>query len=129
MSWPPVFAAFLVCHLAGDLLLQTEWQALTKVRGLGDPEGRRALMAHALTYTLPYLPALVWVGADRGVLRAVAVALVIALPHVAVDDGRFVRVWLRQVKHSPDPAPSLRLMVDQSFHVVCLLGAAVLAAV
>ena len=128
MSWPPVFAAFLVCHLAGDLLLQTEWQALTKVRGLGDAEGRRALIAHAVTYTLPYLPALVWVGDERGAVRAVVVALLIALPHVAVDDGRFVRVWLRQVKHSPDPAPSLRLMVDQSFHVVCLLGVAVLAA-
>ena len=129
MSWPPIFAAFLVCHLAGDLLLQTEWQALTKVRGLGDPEGRRALMWHAITYTLPYLPVLVWIGHDHGVLRAIVVALVIAVPHVAVDDGRFVRVWLRQVKHSPDPAPSLRLMVDQSFHVVCLLGAAMLAAV
>jgi hypothetical protein len=128
MSWPSVFAAFLVCHLAGDLLLQTEWQALTKVRGLSDPEGRRALMAHVLTYMLPYLPALVWVGVQRGVPRAIAVALLIALPHVAIDDGRFVGVWLRQVKHSPNPAPSLRLMVDQSFHVVCLLGVAVLAA-
>jgi hypothetical protein len=129
MTWPPVFAAFLVCHLAGDLLLQTEWQALTKVRGLSDPEGRRALISHGLSYMLPYLPALVWIGDERGVVRAVVVVLLIALPHVVVDDGRFVGVWLRQVKHSPDPAPSLRLMVDQSFHVVCLLGAAVLAAV
>ena len=128
MSWPPVFAAFVVCHLAGDLLLQTEWQALTKVRGFGDPEGRRALISHVSTYTLPYLPVLVWVGADRGAVRAVVVALLIALPHVFIDDGRFVQVWLRQVKHSPDPAPSLRLMVDQSFHIVCLLGVAVLAA-
>ncbi len=128
MSWPPVFAAFLVCHLTGDLLLQTEWQALTKTRGLNDPEGRRALMSHGLTYTLPYLPALVWVATDRDVVRAVVVAVLIALPHVAVDDGRFVGVWLREVKHSPDPAPSLRLMVDQSFHVVCLLAVAVLAA-
>jgi hypothetical protein len=128
MSWPPVLAAFLVCHLTGDLLLQTEWQALTKVRGLSDREGRRALMSHALTYTLCYVPALVWVGEDRGAVRAVVVALVIGLPHVVIDDGRFVRVWLREVKHSPDPAPSLRLMVDQSFHVVCLLGAAMLAA-
>jgi hypothetical protein len=129
MSWPPVFAAFLVCHLAGDLLLQTEWQALTKVRGLGDPEGRRALGLHVATYTLPYIPVLIWIAADRSVGRAVLVALVVAVPHVLVDDGHFVRVWLRQVKHSPDPAPSLRLMVDQSFHVVCLLGAAVVATV
>jgi hypothetical protein len=128
MTWPPVFAAFLVCHLAGDLLLQTEWQALTKVRGLGDPEGRRALMAHALTYTVPYLPVLVWIGDERNALRAVVAAALIALPHVVIDDGRLVRVWLREVKHSPNPAPSLRLMVDQSFHVVCLLGVAVLAA-
>jgi hypothetical protein len=128
MSWPPVFAAFLVCHLAGDLLLQTEWQALTKVRGFGDPEGRRALMLHVSTYILPYLPALVWVAEDRGLGRALLVAALIAVPHVFVDDGRFVGLWLRQVKHSPDPAPSLRLMVDQSFHVVCLLGVAVLAA-
>ena len=129
MSWPPVLVAFLVCHLTGDLLLQTEWQALTKVRGFSDPEGRRALISHVLTYTLPYLPALVWVGDERGAVRAVVVALLIAVPHVVVDDGRVVRVWLRQVKHSPDPVPSLRLMVDQSFHVVCLLGAAMLAAV
>jgi hypothetical protein len=128
MTWPAVLAAFLVCHLAGDLLLQTEWQALTKVRGFGDPEGRRALISHVATYTLPYLPVLVWIGVDRGVVRAVVVALLIALPHVFIDDGRFVRLWLRQVKHSPEPAPSLRLMVDQSFHVVCLLGVAVLAA-
>jgi hypothetical protein len=128
MSWPPVFAALLVCHLAGDLLLQTEWQALTKVRGLGDPEGRRALVWHAVTYTLPFLPVLIWIGADRGLARALLVTLVIAVPHVLVDDGHLVAVWMRQVKHSPDPAPSLRLMVDQSFHVVCLLGAAMLAA-
>jgi hypothetical protein len=127
MTWPAVFAAFLVCHLTGDLLLQTEWQALTKVRGFGDPEGRRALISHVGTYTLCYVPVLIWVGVDRGVVRAVVVALLIALPHIVIDDGRFVRGWLRQVKHSPDPAPSLRLMVDQSFHVVCLLGVAVLA--
>jgi Protein of unknown function (DUF3307) len=128
MTWPAVFAAFLVCHLTGDLLLQTEWQALTKVRGFGDPEGRRALILHVSTYTLPYLPVLIWVGEDRGAVRAVVVALLVAVPHIVVDDGRLVRGWLRQVEHSPDPAPSLRLMVDQTFHVVCLLGVAVLAA-
>jgi hypothetical protein len=128
MTWPAVLAAFLVCHLAGDLLLQTEWQALTKVRGWGDREGRRALVAHVLTYTLPYLPVLVWIGDERGALRAVVVALLIFVPHLVIDDGRLVGVWLREVKHSPHPAPSLRLMVDQSFHIVCLLGVAVLAA-
>ena len=55
-------------------------------------------------------------------------AVLIAIPHVLVDDGHFVQVWMREVKHAPDPAPSLRLMVDQSFHVVCLLAAALTAA-
>jgi hypothetical protein len=127
LAWPPLFAAFMVCHLGGDLLLQTEWQALTKVRGLGDPEGRRALLAHASTYTLVYLPALAWIAAGRSAARAAGIAALIAAPHVLIDDGRFVRGWLRTVKHSPEPAPSLRLMVDQSFHVVCLFGASVAA--
>jgi hypothetical protein len=128
MKWPPLFAAFLVCHLTGDLILQTEWQAITKGRGLSDHEGRRALVAHVATYTGAYLPALIWVALDRGLLRAVLAAVLIAVPHVLIDDGRFVAAWLRKVKHAPEPAPSLRLMVDQSFHVVLLLGVAILAA-
>ncbi len=35
MTWPAVLVAFLVCHLTGDLLLQTEWQAVTKVQRTG----------------------------------------------------------------------------------------------
>jgi hypothetical protein len=127
MNWATVLAAFVVCHLGGDFLLQTEWQALTKVRGLGDPEGRRALVLHVCTYTLAFLPALVWVADDRTVVRAIVVAALVAIPHALVDDGHFTRGWLRQVKHSPRPAPSLALMVDQSFHIVCLLGAALVA--
>jgi hypothetical protein len=127
LAWPPLFAAFIVCHLSGDLLLQTEWQAVTKVRGLRDPEGRRALLAHAATYTLTYIPALGWIAGGRTAARAAGTAALIGVPHILVDDGHFVRGWLRRVKHSPEPSPSLRLMVDQSFHVVCLFAAAVVA--
>ena len=127
MTWPAVFAAFVACHLVGDLLLQTEWQAVTKVHGFGVPDGRRALIAHAITYTLAFVPVLVWIAVDRSIGRAVVVAALIAIPHVIVDDGHFVRGWMAQVKHAPRPSPSLSLMVDQSFHVVCLLGAAVVA--
>lgn len=126
--WTSLFATFLVCHLGGDLLLQTEWQALTKVRGLGDDQGRRALASHATTYTLMFAPALAWVAARRGPGRAGLTAALVTVPHIIIDDGRFVTRWLRGVKHSPHPAPSLRLMVDQSFHVVCLFAAAAVAA-
>ena len=128
MTWAAVFAAFVACHVGGDFLLQTEWQAITKVRGLGDPEGRRALASHVSTYTLAFVPVFVWVGEDHGFPRAVLVALLVALPHVAVDDGHALRGWMHHIKHSPNPAPSLSLMVDQSFHLVCLLVAAFVAA-
>jgi hypothetical protein len=128
VTWATVFAAFVVSHLAGDFLLQTEWQALTKVRGLGDPEARRALALHVCTYTLAFIPALVWIANDTTVTRAIAVAALVAIPHVLVDDGHFTRGWLSVVKHSPAPSSSLSLMVDQSFHIVLLLGAALVAA-
>jgi hypothetical protein len=128
MTWVDVFAAFLACHVGGDFILQTEWQALTKVQGLDSPDGRRALFAHVSTYTLVFLPVLVWIANDRSVGRAVLVAVLIAVPHVLVDDGHMLRGWLRVVKHVDAPAPSLRLMVDQSFHIVCLFGAAFVAA-
>ncbi len=128
MTWATVFAAFVACHLGGDFLIQTEWQAVTKVQGLGTADGRRALLAHVATYTLVFVPALVWIANDRSVGRAIVVALLIAIPHVLVDDGHLLSGWMRQVKHVPHPAPSLRLMVDQSFHIVCLFGAAVVAA-
>jgi hypothetical protein len=50
--WVEVFAVFGVCHLAGDFILQTEWQATRKFGGLGsDGSARRALLAHTATYT------------------------------------------------------------------------------
>lgn len=128
MSWDAALLALLVSHLAGDLLLQTEWQAVNKGRGLGDPVARRALVLHVFTYTLACVPALAWIGANTSVARAVGVAAAIALPHLLIDDGRLVRAWLRDVKRVPGAAPGLSIAVDQSFHVVCLLGAAVLAA-
>jgi Protein of unknown function (DUF3307) len=128
VTWPGVFAAFLACHLAGDLLLQTEWQAVTKVHGLGDPQGRRALIAHATTYTVAFIPALIWIGNNTTAWTAIGIGALVAVPHVLVDDGHFTHGWLHYVKHAPNPAFSLSLMVDQSFHVVCLLGAALLAA-
>jgi hypothetical protein len=42
MVWVEVFAAFGLCHLAGDYMLQTEWQALHKFGGLGQKEYPRS---------------------------------------------------------------------------------------
>ena len=129
MTWSAIAVAFLVSHLAGDFLAQTEWQASHKSGGLGrDRVARRALLAHGTTYTLAFVPALVWIGVERGALVAVGVAALISLPHVAVDDGRFTATWLRRVKHVPEAPAALAAAVDQSFHAVALLVVALLAA-
>jgi hypothetical protein len=128
MDWGEVFIVLLVSHLAGDFLLQTEWQALNKAGGLGpSPEARRALRNHALTYTLAYVPGLVWIATQRNAALAVGLALLVMVPHVIVDDGRLLLRWMRTVKHVPEPNPGLRIMVDQSFHLVLLLPVALLA--
>jgi hypothetical protein len=80
------------------------------------------------TYTIAFVPALVWIASHASTGRAIAVGVLIAIPHVLIDDGHFVRAWLRYVKGAPDPQPGLSITVDQSFHVLCLLGAALLAA-
>jgi hypothetical protein len=130
MTWAAVYVVLLVSHIAGDFLFQTEWQAMNKARGLGrSREARRALRNHALTYTAAFLPGLVWIATERRDALPVLLALLITLPHVVVDDGRLLRSWMREVKHSPDPAPGLTIMVDQSWHLVLLLPVALLAVV
>ncbi len=128
MGWPGVLLVLLTAHLVGDFLVQTEWQAVNKAGGLGDSRSRRALFAHVLAYTASFSPALVWIGRHTSARRALIVGGAVAVPHLLVDDGRFVDVWLRKVKRSPQPPTALTVAVDQSFHVVSLLGAALIAA-
>jgi Protein of unknown function (DUF3307) len=128
MSWSSALVALLVSHAVGDVLLQTEWQAVNKGHGRGEATGGRALACHVVTYTLAFVPALAWIGGQMGRSRGVAVGALIVIPHLVVDDGRVVRAWLRHVKQAPEPAAGLEIAVDQTFHVVCLLGAALVAA-
>jgi hypothetical protein len=112
----------------GDVLLQTEWQAVNKITGLADALGRRALTRHVLTYMLAFIPALVWIGSLTTAWRAIAIGLLVGIPHLLIDDGTFVRFWLREVKGADRPSVGLTIATDQSLHVVCLLAAALLAA-
>lgn len=127
MSWPGAFLVLLVSHAVGDVLLQTDWQAVNKTRGLGDRAGRRALVRHVAIYTLAFVPALIWIADQRSAGRAIAVAVAVAVPHLIVDDGHIVRGWVRVVKRASDPPLGLSIAVDQSFHVLCLFGASLLA--
>jgi hypothetical protein len=128
VRWEAVFAVFVVCHLTGDFLLQTDWQATNKRGGLsGDAVARRALFSHATVYTLVFIPAVVWIASERSAL-ALALVAVIFVPHLVQDDGRLVIGWNRRVKHaSLPPGDPVYIAIDQAFHLVFLFGTALLA--
>ena len=129
MAWFEVFAVFLVSHLVGDYLLQTDWQAIHKHRGLGpDPVARRALVTHVLTYTIAFVPALIWLAGDISVGAVIAVAAGVAIPHLVQDDGRLLALYVSRVKGCDIAAfPLVGAAVDQTMHIVALFGLALLA--
>jgi Protein of unknown function (DUF3307) len=128
VPWVEVFAVFVVCHLTGDYLLQTDWQARHKYGGLGsNPVSRRALLSHIATYTLAFVPALVWLADDlqAGVLW---VAALIAAPHLVQDDGRLLGLYVSSVKGlDPVANESVTKAADQAFHFLALFALALLA--
>jgi uncharacterized protein DUF3307 len=130
MSWAEAFVALLVAHLAGDFILQTEFQALNKGGGLGrDGVRRRALLTHVATYALPMLPVFVWIGAQEEAARAAGIAVLLLGTHLVQDDGRLMAAYARTVKKTdPQPGTLLWVGIDQSFHALWLLCAALLAA-
>jgi hypothetical protein len=122
MPWVELFAVFIVSHLVGDFLLQTDLQAMHKRGGLsGDGKSPRGLLSHTVTYTLAFVPALIWIGGEVGVLAALGTALAIAVPHMVQDDGRLLDAYMRRVKGvEPQVGSVLLLAVDQSFHLFAL---------
>lgn len=127
MPWVEVFAVFVICHLVGDYLLQTDWQARYKHGGLSaDSRARRALFTHVLTYTLAFVPALIWLADDIGA-EVVAVAALIFVPHLIQDDRRLLTAYITRVK-GLEAATNLQvaLAVDQTFHLLTLFAIALL---
>jgi len=133
MSWVDVAFVFVVCHLVGDYLFQTDFQARHKHGGLTprNTVARRALLSHTATYTLAFVPALVWIATTSGlgVLATVGIAALVFVPHFVQDDGRVVKWWMVDVKHTDWKAvPGVTVMVDQTMHLVMLFLLAILIA-
>ncbi len=121
MTWVEVFIVFVMSHLVGDYLLQTNWQALHKRGGLawGDRDAQRALFTHVTIYTLCFIPALVV--AELGV-ELVWVIPAIFLPHLIQDDGRLLQSYMKGVKRlDPKENLAVSIAVDQTFHLLALL--------
>jgi hypothetical protein len=130
MSWSEVFVLFLVCHLAGDFLLQTEFQAVNKHGGLGaDARHRRALRLHVLTYLLPFVPATLVIADDEQTGLPWLALLLLMVTHFVQDDGRLLKRYVARVKKTdPPPGSPLWIAIDQSFHIVTLFFLALVAA-
>jgi Protein of unknown function (DUF3307) len=125
VSWVSVLAGFLVAHMVGDYLFQTDWQARHKRGGLsGDGVARRALLIHVSTYTLAFVPAFIWIGSELDAAWAIAAAVLVFVPHLIIDDGRLVGFYLARVKRVEGLNLGLAASVDQSFHVLTLFIAA-----
>ena len=131
MSWVAVFAGFLVAHMVGDYLLQTDWQARHKRCGLGgDRVALRALLTHVTTYTLAFVPALIWLAGEEevSVLGAIGLGALVFVPHLIQDDGRLLTSYIARVKGcSAATTQEVFQAVDQTFHLVTLFGIALLA--
>jgi Protein of unknown function (DUF3307) len=126
--WTEIFAVFIVSHLVGDFLLQTDWQAANKHGGLGrDPVRRRALVSHVASYGLAFVPAFVWLATDVGGW-IVLVAAAVVLPHFVQDDGRLPVAYMHSVKRTfAAQTDFVFIAVDQTLHVVALFALALVA--
>ncbi len=126
MPWVEVFAAFVVCHLVGDYLLQTDWQALHKRGGLGaDPW--RAVRSCRISRTTRSHSCRRCLAGGRYRRLGDRHGALIAVPHWIQDDGRLLAAYIRRVKHT-DPRANLSVAAaaDQSFHFVALFLTALL---
>jgi uncharacterized protein DUF3307 len=121
VSWVSVLAGFLVAHMVGDYLFQTDWQALNKRGGMtAGGASRKALVSHVTTYTFAFLPAFIWIGTELDAAWAIAAAVLIFIPHLIIDDGRLVALYVARVKRVQGLNLGVAASVDQSFHVVSL---------
>ena len=118
----------LMSHLVGDFLLQTDWQAAHKHGGLSaGGENRRALFRHLTTYTMAFVPALIWIASELGAGTAFATAGLVYVPHLIQDDGRLLNRYVALIKGpGAGQVPLVLVAVDQSFHLLALFGTALL---
>jgi hypothetical protein len=114
-----LFDKLLVAHLVGDLLLQTEWQALNK------KHNNRALISHIAIYSAVMLGVLVM---DLGYqnLYIYLVVGMLAISHAILDRTHLVTRYMKTFRLVVErkPEPFLVIAVDQVFHILLLAVAA-----
>jgi hypothetical protein len=110
------FCWLLLAHLLGDWVLQNDWMARGKKRGLLTLAG----LVHYITYTTAILLGL-WFGGVRGTGPAFYLAFGGAtfVSHWLIDGTNVVERWMRFFRQSH--LEIVRLMVDQTLHLLVLV--------
>ena len=109
------FNWLVIGHLVGDWLLQNDWMAKGKKRGLITTPG----LVHYTIYTIAVVTFL-WLSPENtvGLGLYLIVGGIIFLTHWIIDSTKFVEYWIQTFKQSN--ISIMRIMVDQTFHILVL---------
>jgi hypothetical protein len=108
------FTWLVIGHLVGDWLLQNEWMARGKKRGVFTWAG----LTHCTVYTIVIMGALALSGAREKLTISMTICALTFVSHWAIDALDAARQWLRLVLQSD--LEVVRLVVDQLLHVLVL---------
>lgn len=116
-----IFSWLFLGHLLGDWLLQNRWMARGKKEGLVTLAG----MVHFSIYTIMVTAMLLLSGNDggQGYLVYPLVASTVFVSHWLIDASDIVARWIEF--YGQDKSVMMRVMVDQTFHIVVLASLAV----
>ncbi|MCB0192253.1 MAG: DUF3307 domain-containing protein [Anaerolineae bacterium] len=109
------FNWLILGHLVGDWLLQNDWMAQGKKRGFFTAPG----LVHYTIYTAAVIVFL-WLSPQdtTGLGIYLCVGALIFLSHWIIDATKIVETWIRVFKQSN--ISIMRIMVDQTFHILVL---------
>ncbi|MCB9077883.1 MAG: DUF3307 domain-containing protein [Anaerolineaceae bacterium] len=109
------FNWLVIGHLVGDWLLQNDWMAQGKKRGLFTTPG----LVHYTIYTIAVIVFL-WLSPQdsAGLGVYLIVGGFIFFSHWIIDSTRIVEYWIQTFKQSN--ISIMRIMVDQTFHILVL---------
>lgn len=110
------FSWLLLGHLIGDWVFQSDWMAKGKRQSLVTAPG----LLHFLTYTA-VIVGILWLSGsvDKPFMVYLILGFIIFITHWLIDATNFIEIWMRFAGQRP--TPMVRVVVDQSFHILVLV--------